>query len=151
MRGSRKFSNFQWGWSTSRPGWVKLQIKGGPTPLQNPSRGFRTSGLSLWNRAYGLNSIYSSLKCFPKHVLSDSRETVNFIFTCIIHISEKKKYFHIRRCPHIVHGVTYSSISTNKWAASWENKQSAYAKTKTQISFAVTPRSWSAPMFSLLG
>ena len=24
------------------------------------------------------------------------------------------------------------------WAASWENQQSAYAKTKTQISFAVT-------------
>ena len=37
------------------------------------------------------------------------------------------------------------------WAATWENRIFAYAKTKTQISFAVKPRSWSAPLFSLYG
>ena len=37
-----------------------------------------------------------------------------------------------------------------KWAASWENQQSAYAKPKAQISFADL-RSWSAPLFSLQG
>ena len=36
----------------------------------------------------------------------------------------------------------------NKWAPAWENQRFAYAKTKTQISFAVT---WSAPLFSLFG
>ena len=35
-----------------------------------------------------------------------------------------------------------------KWAASWENQQSAYAKTKTQISFAVTAKLISASVFA---
>ena len=35
-----------------------------------------------------------------------------------------------------------------KWAASWENQQSAYAKTKTQISFAVTSKLISAFVFA---
>ena len=34
------------------------------------------------------------------------------------------------------------------WAASWENQQSAYAKTKTQISFAVTAKLISAFVFA---
>ena len=37
-----------------------------------------------------------------------------------------------------------------KWAASWEHQRFAYAKTKTQISFA-EQRSWSVALFSLLG
>ena len=36
----------------------------------------------------------------------------------------------------------------NKWAASWENKQSAYAKTKTQISFVVTAKLISTFVFA---
>ena len=35
-----------------------------------------------------------------------------------------------------------------KWAASWENQQSAYAKTKTQISFAVTAKLISTFVFA---
>ena len=34
------------------------------------------------------------------------------------------------------------------WAASWENQQSAYVKTKTQISFAVTAKLISAFVFA---
>ena len=40
--------------------------------------------------------------------------------------------------------TVYLFTATNKWAASWENQQSAYAKTKTQISFAVTAKLISA-------
>ena len=36
----------------------------------------------------------------------------------------------------------------NNWAASWVNQQSAYAKTKTQISFAVTAKLISAFVFA---
>ena len=36
----------------------------------------------------------------------------------------------------------------DEWAASWENQQSAYAKTKTQISFAVTAKLISAFVFA---
>ena len=36
----------------------------------------------------------------------------------------------------------------HKWAASWENQQSAYAKTKTQFSFAVTAKLISAFVFT---
>ena len=35
------------------------------------------------------------------------------------------------------------------WAASWENQHSAYAKTKTQISFAVTAKLISAFVFAI--
>ena len=37
----------------------------------------------------------------------------------------------------------------NKWAASWENQRSAYAKTKRQISFAVTVKLISAFVFAI--
>ena len=36
----------------------------------------------------------------------------------------------------------------DKWAALWENQQSAYAKTKAQISFAVTAKLISAFVFA---
>ena len=36
------------------------------------------------------------------------------------------------------------------WAASWENQRSAYAKTKTQISFAVAAKLISAFVFATL-
>ena len=39
-------------------------------------------------------------------------------------------------------------LAQPKWAASWENQQSAYAKTKTQISFAVTAKLISAFVFA---
>ena len=39
-------------------------------------------------------------------------------------------------------------IKTHNWAASWENQQSAYAKTKTQSSFAVTAKLISAFVFA---
>ena len=42
--------------------------------------------------------------------------------------------------------VITQPIST--WAASWENQQFAYAKTKTQISFAVTAKLISAFVFA---
>ena len=38
--------------------------------------------------------------------------------------------------------------TTGIWAASWENQQSAYAKTKTQISFTVTAKLISAFVFA---
>ena len=36
----------------------------------------------------------------------------------------------------------------DNWAASWENQQFAYAKTKTQISFAVTAKLISVFVFA---
>ena len=39
-------------------------------------------------------------------------------------------------------------IASVKWAASWENQLFAYAKTKTQISFAVTAKLISAFVFA---
>ena len=49
-------------------------------------------------------------------------------------------------CPKIKD--LYGILSKNTWAASWENQQSAYAKTKTQISFAVTAKLISAFVFA---
>ena len=42
-----------------------------------------------------------------------------------------------RMCYKILRGAIPLNNSTSYWAASWENRQFAYAKTKTQISFAV--------------
>ena len=39
-------------------------------------------------------------------------------------------------------------IFSDKWAASWENQQSAYVKTKMQMSFAVTAKLISAFVFA---
>ena len=47
-----------------------------------------------------------------------------------------------------IHVVLTSAIRENKWAASWENGIFAYAKTKAQISFAVTAKLISAFSFA---
>ena len=44
--------------------------------------------------------------------------------------------------------VIFTAIELRIWAASWENQRSAYAKTKTQISFAVTAKLISAFVFA---
>ena len=49
--------------------------------------------------------------------------------------------------PYLV-SIQFFNTYSVKWAASWENQQSAYAKTKTQISFAVTAKLISAFVFA---
>ena len=56
------------------------------------------------------------------------------------------QYFSIK--PYVVSGDSNTHPQHN-WAASWENQQSAYAKTKTQISFAVTAKLISAFVFAI--
>ena len=91
---------------------------------------------------------------FYKWVLSDicghilQINIFNFRLNCYkIHILQTKWPSRNRKGSMRISIDIGRSIS-NKWAAPWENQQSAKAKTKAQISFAVTAKLISAFVFA---
>ena len=81
---------------------------------------------------------------FPKweSIVSNNLKLYNYSLVCV---GPDKKPVQI----FSQNGLMLSQVSTTyKCAASWENQQSAYAKTKAQISFAVTAKLISAFVFA---
>ena len=71
-------------------------------------------------------------------------------YRCFL-VSVAAEIWLLSRCPFNLHDDIFVAFILCKvkrnWAASWENRLFAYAKTKTQISFAVTAKLISAFVF----
>ena len=90
-----------------------------------------------------------------RYVFSNCRNPI--LFLDFIYFNFSRQGWEFSKLCKFVHGIAEDIIKARKktivsilpiWAASWENQRFAYAKTKTQISFAVAAKLISAFVFA---